>query len=251
MAQAAAPFPDCAPAVKETNVRIVRVEEGGALVLSDKRVVHLEGIALPAGAREYGPDATAREAVSALSDLVSGKVAALAVRDPKEDRYGRLRAQVFVGHAPNPVWIQADLLAKGWARVRIAPDRRECAAQLYAAEDGAHRLAKGMWSQPFYAVRTPEQALKEVGTYRLVEGRIESAVEIGGRVYLEFGRDPHRSFVAIIDHDDLRSFRDIGIDPLSYAGRRVRVRGWIARFGRPVIEIAIPESIQVLDVASP
>jgi hypothetical protein len=45
----------------------------------------------------------------------------------------------------------------------------------------------------------------------------------------------------------MRSFRNAGVDPQSYEGKTVRVRGWIETLRRPEIEVAVPEDIEVLD----
>ena len=37
-----------------------------------------------------------------------------------------------------------------------------------------------------------------------------------------------------------------GIDIAAYAGKRVRVRGWVARYNGPMIEATHPEQIEIL-----
>ena len=45
----------------------------------------------------------------------------------------------------------------------------------------------------------------------------------------------------------VQRFEAEGIDPLSYGGRRVRVRGWIKSYNGPMIEPSHPEQIEVLE----
>jgi len=41
-------------------------------------------------------------------------------------------------------------------------------------------------------------------------------------------------------------FDRAGIDPTSWKGRRVRVRGWLRKYNGPMIDASHPEQIEVL-----
>jgi hypothetical protein len=244
----AAALPACAPSVEAGNVRVVRVEKNGALILEDGRAVDVEGLILPGGARDHAPQFLAGQALSVLSDLVQGRVVTLAAQRPKEDRYGRLRAQVFIAEDVPQPWLQLEMLHRGLARVAIAPDRRECASELYAAEDAARHSRNGIWSQAMYAVRKPSPSLSaDTDTFQVVTGKVLSADVRNGRGYLDFGADWRKDFTVTISPEDLKNFRELGVDPESYEGKTVRVRGWIENLHRPEIEVAIPQDIEVLD----
>jgi hypothetical protein len=244
----AATLPACVPPVEASNVRVVRVEKNGALILEDGRAVVVEGLMLPAGARDRAPQFLADQAVAVLDDLVHGRVVTLAAQRPKEDRYGRLRAQVFIAEDVKEPWLQIEMLHRGLARVSIAPDRRECAGELYAAENDARRSRNGIWTHAPYAVRTPSGSLSgDTDTFQLVKGRVLSADVRNGRAYLDFGSDWRRDFTVTISPEDMKSFRVAGVDPESYEGKTVRVRGWVESLHRPEIEVAVPEDIEVLD----
>src|ERR1700679_4344237 len=68
----AAPLPACAGPVEAASVQVVRVEKNGALILDDGRAVHVEGLLLPAGARDRGPDFLPSQALNELSPLTQG-----------------------------------------------------------------------------------------------------------------------------------------------------------------------------------
>ncbi len=242
----AAPRPDCVSHVEETGIEVIRVESNGVLVLHDGRAVDLEGIMLPAGRRDHAPGFLAHQAIAALRGMVRHRRATLLLERPKEDRYGRLRAQVYLPREPGRPWLQVALLRQGLARVNIAPDRRECAGELYAAEAQARADRVGIWAYPSYAVRTPQMLQGDTGTFQIVEGRVVAAEIRGGRAYLNFGRDWRTDFTVTIAPDDLKLFRRLGVDPRSYAGKRVRVRGWIEMLNGPQMQIADPEAIQIL-----
>ena len=216
------------------------------LVLVDGRAVHLEGILLPQGAKDHAPDFLAEQALSTLSDLSRGRTVSLAVNVPKEDRYGRLRAQVEFPQDTDEPWLQIAMLRRGLARVDIAPDRRECGAALYAAEAEARRNKNGIWTQTAYAIRSPDQLVGATGTFQIVEGKVLTANMKSGRAYLDFGADWGRDFTATISPDDMPIFRDAGVDPRNYAGKTVRVRGFVDQMNGPEIELSSPDMVEVI-----
>lgn len=242
----AAALPSCLPPVEVAQAHAVRVEKNGVIVLTDGRAIKPEGLLLPGNDMNSAGAAFHDQALAALGDLTINETLVLHAQRPKEDRYGRLRAQIQTGDAEEP-WLQAAMLRRGLARVSIAPDRRECASELYAAEDEARSGHRGLWSLRAYAVRAPESLRAgDLGTFQIVEGLVMNASVRGGRGYLNFGRDWRTDFTVTIAPDDLKVFRDANVDPESYAGKWVRVRGWIEKMNGYEIEAAVPEAIEVL-----
>jgi hypothetical protein len=239
--------PSCLPPVTTPDAVVLRVADNGLLVLADRRVVKVEGLLFPAGARDNAPDTLRRESLATLRTLVMGHHVTLRARPPRLDRYRHLRAQVLMSAAAGETWLQAALLSKGLARVSIAPDRPECASEMYAAEDQARQAGAGLWASPAYAVRTPYSLRwSDLGTFQLVEGTLVSVAVHGSRGYLDFGRDWRTDFTVTIAPADMKAFRARNIDPYSYNGKRVRVRGWIDRLNGFEIEAASPAAIEVL-----
>jgi micrococcal nuclease len=245
MPAVAGPAP-CAGPVEAKDVRVMRVERNGDLVLEDGRAVKLEALLLPAGNRDHAPAFLAQQAIATLDDLARGRVVTLAVFVPKEDRYGRLRAQVFFSGGDRDSWLQQAMLRRGFARVDIAPERRECAPELYAAEAEARRRHEGIWGSEFYPVRSPTDLEASVGTFQIVEGKVLSTGMKDGRAFLDFGTDWRKDFKVTISPDDMKRFREVGVAPMSYEGLTVRVRGFVDRMGGPEIEVASPTSIEVV-----
>jgi Staphylococcal nuclease homologue len=242
----AASIPDCAGPVEIESVRILRVERtNDVLVLHDGRAIHMEGIVLPRGAKDHAPSMIADQAFDALGKFVKGRELAVTAVNPKEDRYDRVRGQIFNGDSAEP-WLQRALLARGLARVDIAPDRGECADELYAAEAQARAAHLGLWSVPVYQLRTPEGLGGDTGTFQVVEGQVLSADVKDGRAYLDFGPDYKTDFTITIAPADMANFRDAGVDPRDYQGKRIRVRGFIQQLNGPEIEIAGPKQVEVL-----
>jgi len=247
-AGAAGAVPSCAPPVEIANVPIAEVEPNGMLVTNDGRAAKLEGVLLPAGARDHAPQYLQQQALSELSGLVHGHLANLDARPPKEDRYGRLRAQVFITDDAPDLWVQTAMLSRGLARVSILPDRIECSSELYAAESAARAQHIGIWTLSAYAVRPASDVPpSDLGTFQIVEGKVTNAEVRSGRAYLNFGADWKTDFTVTIAPEDMKNFHDRNIDPATfYAGKTLRVRGIVERLNGPEIEIATPEQIERL-----
>ena len=237
--------PALPPGFAEGGTAVVsEVIDGDSLVLADGRTVRLVGIQapkLPKG-RNFAPWPLAREATAVLAELALGKSVALCYGGAREDRYGRVLAQL---ERADGLWLEGELLRRGLARVYTFADNRTAAAQLYAMERQARKARRGIWADRYYAVRKPEEALNHVGGFELVEGRIVSAAHVSGSVFLNFGEDWRTAFTVRIDGEALRRFRAEGIDPASLEGERVRVRGYVRRDrARAVIDVTHPEAIE-------
>ncbi len=238
----AADVPDCAGDVEVADAHIVRTERNAALILSDGRAVHLEGIRLPLGRIDHAPQFLADQALAVLGAMANDRQLTLTAVPPKEDRYDRIRAQAFDGSQ----WLQVALLKRGLARVAIAPDRIECAAELYDAEAQARAAHAGIWALSAYAVRAPQGLGGDVGTFQIVQGTIQGANEHNGQTVLDFGGDQRTTLSVLLSADDMANFRAIGVDPRGYAGKTVRVRGVVQNRNGPLIDIANPLQIEVV-----
>lgn len=242
----AAPRPSCVGSIEVSNAKVLRAEQNGVLVIADGRAVKLEGLRLPQGEADKAPKFLAGQAVAMLNDLVRGRHVSLAVHRPKQDRYGRLRAQVFLAADAHEPWLQIAMLERGLARVDIASDRPECAKALYAAEQRARTNHYGIWALDAYAVRGPETVGPYTGTFQIVEGDVIDAVVKGGRAYLNFGADWRTDFTAMIRPEDMATFRAAHVDPRDFKGHRVRLRGMVQNYNGPEIEIAAPDDIEII-----
>jgi len=238
----AAALPLCAGRVEIAGGHLLRVEKNGAIILTDGRALHLEGIRLPDGALDRAPQTYADAALATLKQLAGSAPLSLTSIPPKEDRYDRIRVQAFVGDR----WVQAVLLNKGLARVAIAPDRTECAAELFAVEAQARAERRGLWAEPAYAVRHPSSVGPDIGTFQIVEGRVLNANVRKGRAYLNFSANWRTGFSVVIDPEDMPNFRASGVDPRSYSGQTIRVRGWVQWHYGLAIEVANPQGIEVV-----
>lgn len=192
-----------------TGEGMIRLTDGRVVVLSGVRAVHADGWPVRPGTRLY---------FYAFS--------------PKYDRYGRLRAQVT---DTSGRWWQRDLLQNGRAVVDISTDRYECARALYAAGDASAP------PRVFGADAVPGDS-----HFHIVRGTIRSASLKNGRVYLNFGENWRQDFTVTISPEDMKRFRRLHADPLTLAGQRVEVRGFVRTYHGPEVELANPYQLRVL-----
>jgi len=230
------------------SAEVIAVIDGDTLVLDDGREVRLVGLQapkLPLGRPGFEAWPLAAEAKAALAGLTLGRRVTLAYGGRRGDRYGRLLAHLF--DAESGAWVQGALLAAGMARVYSFADNRARVAEMLALERAARAAGRGIWGDPFYAPRSAAEAGAHLGGFELVEGRVLTAAAVRGTVYLNFGADWRSDFTVAIRRAARETFAAAGVDPLAYAGRLIRVRGWLKSYNGPMIEATHPEQIEVLE----
>lgn len=231
---------------------VARVVDGDTVVLASGRQLRLVGIQAPKlalGRPGFRAWPLAGEARAALDSLVAGRPVALDYDGRRTDRHRRLLAHLRVA-APGggeTVWVQAEMLARGLARVYSFADNRKRAAELLGFERAARAAGRGIWAHPFYRILGPDETGASVGTFQIVEGRVLDASIVGGRGYLNFGPDWRTDFTVSIAPRHVARFRRAGLDPAALSGRRIRVRGWLHRFNGPMMEATHPEQLEVAD----
>jgi len=145
------------------------------------------------------------------------------------------------------LWLEGELLRQGLARVYTFPDNRRGAPAMLALEREARDARRGLWADPFYAVRTPADAPQHLGSFELVEGRVVEAARVRDTVFLNFGADWRKAFTVRLDAEAVDLCRAVGFDPLALKGTQVRVRGYIRRDReRALMDVSHPEAIERL-----
>lgn len=244
-------------------MRIVGVVDGDTVVLADGREVRMIGIQapkLPLGRKGFEAWPLSPEARARLVVLSKGKEARLRYGGAREDRHGRMLAHIFVSSAQGEVWLQQQMLAEGLARVYTFPDNRSCASELLQAEQKARAAARGIWRDPYYAIRKAQDvdALERLeGRYELVEGMVTSASLVRNRLYLNFGSDYRTDFTVTVNERDIKLFqrtepwtfilaqaRSGGRDLAALAETTLRIRGWLGQYNGPEIVVTHPEQIE-------
>jgi len=231
---------------------VASVIDGETLQLTDGRTVRLIGAKAPMpplGWRGDDPWPFVDDAREALEALAANRQVELGLGGSRIDRHGHLLAQVYVVSGDERLWLQQALIAKGLARVYSFPDNRACVAELLAREAEARDKRVGLWGSSLYRVASALD-LKRLGrlthSYQLVEGTVASVGEGGGRIYLNFAQDWRRDFTVSVDRKAAPAFAAAGIDLKGLAGKRLRVRGFLAWRNGPMIEASHPEQVELL-----
>lgn len=262
---------------------VVEILDAETILLDDNRVIRLIGALPPRFATQYAVHGGIAldlrpELKAALARLALGKRVRLKFGGSREDRYGKLLAQVHVESAsasrPAPApefWLQGAMVGFGLATAYSFSDNRACAHDLMEQERRAREQGEGYWRNGLFRVRAaddPKLLLGLVDTFQIVEGVVTTTADMGGHVYINFGPDYHSDFTISIDRKDRAVFsgasgalapigergkekrgqgeRDKSRSPLDgLKGRRVRVRGWIESYNGPMIAVTHPEQIEI------
>jgi len=233
--------PDTTPGV------VTEIVDGDTLILEDGREIRLVGIQapkLPLGRAGFVAWPLSTEAKEALADLTLGKRVGLSFTGRRMDRHGRWLAHL---HDEDGRWIQGALLERGMARIYTFADNDAPIEALLAAEHAARAAGRGIWADPFYALRSPDEVGEDIGSFQIVEGRVLDADIVRGRAYLNFGPDYKTDFTVTVAPGDRAHFEAEGIDLGDLDGRTVRARGWIKSFNGPMIEATHPAQIEIFD----
>lgn len=241
------PIPVPADLAVEGEATVVEVVDGDTVRLDDGNTVRLVGIQTPEmGLPDSEPEPFASEAREALVALALDRRVGLAYGDGRRrDRWDRLLAHLV--RTDDGCWLQGALLEAGLAMVYSFRDNRTAVAAMLAHERRARARHRGLWTEPFYRVRAAGEADGALQGFHLVEGVVRRVAVVRGRGYLNFGADWRTDFTISIAPRDLPLFEAEGLAIGDYAGRLVRVRGWVRSFNGPMIEATHPEQIEIVE----
>lgn len=238
-----------APEIAPKEQAVVReVADGDTLTLNTGVVVRLVGIQAPKlalGRKGFKPWPLADEARETLAEMTQGRTVKLAYGGAQADRHHRTLAHLY--RQPDGLWVQGEMLRLGMARVYSFPDNRAQIGEMLALERAARAARRGIWAHEFYAVRRPDNLHGFQDSFQLVEGRVLKFAKISDYIFLNFGPDYKTDFTAVIGRRHWPHFTAAGIDPQIYAGKNLRVRGWLENWNGPMLRISHPEQIEVLE----
>ena len=245
-AAVACPIPLPASLAVESEAAVLEVFDGDTVLLDDGNAVRLVGIQAPEMARpDSEPQPFASQAREALVALALDRRVGLAYGGERRDRYDRLLAHLV--RIDDGCWLQGALLEAGMALVYSFRDNRTAVADMLVHERRARDRRRGLWAEPFYRVLPVGEVDGALRGFHLVEGVVRRAALVRGRGYLNFGADWRTDFTISITPRDLPQFEAEGLAIGDYAGRLVRVRGWVKSLNGPMIEATHPEQIEILE----
>jgi endonuclease YncB( thermonuclease family) len=217
------------------TVTLKTVRDARTLALADGRALRLAAVEVaPAG--------------EAMLRALEGRTLSLRAAGEAQDRYGRIVA--FATAADTARSVQEALLSAGKARVSSRIGGKACAEALLTLERQARAAGLGLWADPNFAPLRPDDTARfrtEWGRFVLVEGKVLSVRESGAVIYVNFGRRFTRDLSLIILRRLRPEFAAARLEPRALQGRRIRVRGWLERRRGPILEVAAPEQIEVIE----
>src|SRR3954453_13739578 len=137
-----------APAARAQVGRVVRVVDGDTIRVRlggrEERVRYI-GVDTPETVKPGTPVQCFGRAASAYNKrLVRGRSFRLVFDAERRDRYGRLLAYVYRG--PDGLFVNAELVRRGFAQTLTIPPNVAHAAELRALAGRARRDGRGLWA---------------------------------------------------------------------------------------------------------
>lgn len=126
--------------------RVVRILEGDALVLDTGQSVRLAGIEAPARPwKDSEGEPFQDKSRRMLEDMALGREVQLFYAGLTRDKYDRALAQVRTMDALGPdLWLNAEMLRRGGARMRVYPDTARGSETIPALEAEAREAKRGL-----------------------------------------------------------------------------------------------------------
>jgi micrococcal nuclease len=152
--------------------RVVRVLDGDALVLDTGQSVRMVGIEAPAAPyRDREGDTGYEKSKRILEDMVLGREVELRYGGLTRDRYDRALAHVVTTDALGPrLWLNAEMVRKGGARVRVYPDTAAANDPLLDLETKARAESRGLWADGVWTIHDAAALPADAERFQLVEG---------------------------------------------------------------------------------
>ncbi|MCC6598221.1 MAG: thermonuclease family protein [Alphaproteobacteria bacterium] len=237
------PRGDFSALVQTGSGRVLQIISPQDLQLDDGRIIRLSGVHFP----DYSVENTGPYgllAMQIMNDMLLNQEVDL-YQTPDKDRGRTNRMGHHIAHVvrkADGVWVQGSLIALGLGMVRTSASTPEMVDQMAAQEEHARLEKLGIWES---AVRIlpVEDTQAHIGSFQIVEGRIESVTLNKNRLFLNFGKNWRDDFTITISPENRKLFSKNGENPLSWNGRILRARGWIDSYNGPNMEIDHPEAL--------
>ncbi len=228
--------------------RVASVIDAYTVLLKDGKIVRLSGIEYPSPPGNGIADEilTAKDRLAKILPE-NTEIMLYQSRNTNTGRTNRMgHHMAHLVSKKDEGWINGTLIAEGYAWAMTDKDVAELAPQLYALEEKAREAKMGLWSdKSAYPLLTPDTAGNGNGTFRVVEGPVIKIAAINNNLYLNFGKDYRKDFTVMITPAVRKAMSRRGVDPMGFAGKNVRVRGWIREWNGPFMELDTPERIEI------
>ena len=229
--------------------RIDKIIDGLTFILKDGTIVRLASLDIP-DFYIVGDAPYAAAAMELLQDKLSEQTEVMLyqTRDAKKGRVNRMNHQLaHVAIKKDKTWIQGEFLRHGLARVYTAPNKTEMLTQMYAVEAATRDKKIGLWEEgSLYQVLSHNQAENKIGKFVVIEGEVKKVASVRNQLYLNFGDNWKIDFTIQVSTGLRKQFAREGIDVMSLAQQKIRVRGYLREYNGPLIELEDTAHLEVL-----
>ncbi|MGK9476732.1 thermonuclease family protein [Melioribacter sp. OK-6-Me] len=132
------------------KAKVARIIDGDTFVLSDSQRVRMLGIDTPELEKNGKPAEPFSDSAKVLTkQLIDGKIIKLTFDGKAFDFFGRLLAYVWLTNKAglDSIFVQAELLKKGYARIRYYPKGKRYYDIFYNLRRTAMKNNLGIWSR--------------------------------------------------------------------------------------------------------
>lgn len=219
--------------------RVVRVIDGDALVLSTGQSVRLIGIEAPAGPyREREGDPGFEESKRALEDMALGREVELRYGGLTRDRYDRALAHVVTTDTLGPsLWLNAEMVRRGAARVRVYPDTAAANDLLIPLEATARESKTGLWKGRTWVITQADSLPDSFQGFQVVEA---STAGMQGSDFRGVSCDVLLGSSLLVLEIESAAAELCQLDPET----RVRARGYVRNLR---MEISHPLNVEIIE----
>jgi len=242
----ALPLQAC-PAPMGPASTVIAVAQTGEVSLADGRIVRLSGIDWPSPDRQGWRDRLRM----VLLRLAAGTQARVDSAG-KSDRWGRLSGNLVLATPdgpPQPLWVQETLVALGLVRHWPEAATDPCRPRLLAAENAARAAGLGLWSPlSRRTMRVSRVVARQTLSGRAVfEARVRSVRTGRSATFVNFEGTRSATPFIMVRNRDLSRWRAEGLDPATFSGKRLRVRGVVSQVPTPRLHLTGPMAVEVLE----
>ena len=235
-----------------SRIKITEVIDGDTLVLEGGIHLRLIGIDTPEVRRKaktgfiYDPAPFSIEAKEFTKRLAEGKSARIEFDIEKKDKYNRTLGYCFVQEGNYEIFLNKELLNKGFAVLYTYPPNIKYVEEFVIAQRQARENKEGLWG--IYEVVESYRAKEFIGQIRTVKGKVMSTYNSGKTIFLNFGSNFKTDFTVAIFKNSFGYFHNKGIRPeIFYKGKTIQVSGRIREYNGPEIIANSPLEIEILE----
>lgn len=228
------------------KINVLNAKDGETLITEGGQTVKLAGIKAPELWPEGAPYQSwpyAERSHELLDTKTASQTLEMFCEGEKSEYTGALIAHIKL---PSGQWLQHSLVAAGNAYVYPRRTHITGIQSLYRAEKKARDEKRGIWAYNRQTITTADSDIR-TGWFQIVSGKVLSAKTVRKTIFLNFGENWRTDFTAEISPKVNTAFKKAQINPLSYEGKNVEVRGWVTWKGGPHIMLEGLGQIQTLD----